>query len=188
MKSLIPLLSIALPVVGGVYWFLNPGRGPMEDVDPNEKAYVEQIDGRIVLHVKGSGYEMGFQQGALLRDHVVKATTGFEQLLGSFQLETGVPRVLLETALDLVYRLCERHIPERYRREMEGLADGSGADLKTIRRAQVVSVVTERGCSAFAVFGKATKDGKVYHGRNFDWVTDAGLQKMAVLILYEPDG
>jgi hypothetical protein len=52
----------------------------------------------------------------------------------------------------------------------------------------VVSEVTERGCSAFAVFRKATVGGKLYHGRNFDWTMDGGIQDNPVLIMYEPDG
>ena len=188
MRYIVPILGVVVLLAVFGWWFLNPGRGPVLEVDPHEQGYVEEVDGTIVLHVKGSPYEMGYQHGALLREQARAATDGFDRLVDLAEKETGVPRFVFEIALDGVYRLCHRHIPERYKREMEGLADGAGADLKMIRRAHVVSVVTERGCSAFAVFGKATKSGKLYHGRNFDWVIDAGLQDNAVLVLYEPEG
>jgi len=157
-------------------------------VDPREKGYVEEVDGTVVLHLKGSPYEMGYQHGALMGGKITKAMDGFNRLLDLAEEEMGIPRFVSEFLLDCVYRRCSRYIPDRYKREMEGIADGAGVNLQTVRRAHVVSVVTERGCSAFAVFGKATVGGKLYHGRNFDWTMGAGIQDNAALILYEPDG
>ena len=34
------------------------------------KGFLEEVDGYRVLHLKGTPYEMGFQQGALLRDDI----------------------------------------------------------------------------------------------------------------------
>src|SRR4051794_5787703 len=34
------------------------------------KGFLEEVDGYRVLHVKGTPYEMGFQQGALLKDDI----------------------------------------------------------------------------------------------------------------------
>ena len=145
--------------------------------------YVEEVDGTVVLHLKGSPYEMGYQHGALMGGKITKAMDGFNRLLDLAEEEMGIPRFVSEFLLDCVYRRCSRYIPDRYKREMEGIADGAGVNLQTVRRAHVVSVVTERGCSAFAVFGNATVDG-----RNFDWTMGAGIQDNAALILYEPDG
>lgn len=186
-RLLIVLLCLVLAGISG-YWWLYPSRGPRMAVDPHEKGYVEQIDGTTVLHVKGSPYEMGYQRGALLKEQVETSLAGFDQLLERAKEEVGLPKFAARFVLAIVYRVCEPHIPARYKRELEGLADGAGVDLQTLRGIHVVSVVTERGCSAFAVFGKATLDGKLYHGRNFDWMLDAGLQRTAVLTCYEPEG
>lgn len=172
----------------GAYFYLNPRRGPRLEVDPHKNAYIEQINGTTVLHLKGSGYEMGFQHGALAQNEVRSAMARFDQLLDRAREEVSMPRFATEMVLDAVYRWCEKDIPERYKREMEGLADGAGVPLKKLRRVHVISVVTERDCSVFAVFGSATADGKTYLGRNFDWIMDAGLQNEAALILYEPEG
>lgn len=170
----------------GVY--LNPGRGPKQAIDPHAKGYLEIIEGTRVLHVKGSPYEMGYQYGALLKNEVGKAVAMFDGFLGLAKEEMGIPVFVAKGLLDGVWRRCMPYIPDRYERELEGIADGAGVDLKTLRRMHVVSEVTERNCSVFAVFGKATVDGKTYHGRNFDWVMEGGIQDGGIFILYEPDG
>ncbi|MFO7974566.1 MAG: C45 family peptidase [Candidatus Hydrogenedentota bacterium] len=183
---ILDVLIIAL-ILGG-YFYLNPRRGSRLEVDPHKNAYIEQVHGTTVLHLKGSGYEMGFQHGALAKNQVRAAMARFDRLLDRAREEVNMPRFATEIILDAVYRWCSKDIPERYKREMEGLADGAGVPLQHVRRVHVISVVTERACSVFAIFGTATADGKTYLGRNFDWIMDAGLQKEAALILYEPEG
>ncbi|HEV3006577.1 MAG TPA: hypothetical protein VGX78_19055, partial [Pirellulales bacterium] len=34
------------------------------------EGFLEEVDGYRVLHVKGSAYDMGYQHGALLKDHI----------------------------------------------------------------------------------------------------------------------
>jgi len=188
VKALVVLSVLVVALVAFACWLSHPGRGPQAQVDPHAKGRIEQIDGTLVLHLKGSPYEMGFQHGALAREQVHMAMARVDELLQKAKDEVGLPRFAAEFLLGAEYRLCMPYIPERYQREMEGLADGAGVDLKILRGMLVVSELTERYCSAFAVFGKATGNGRLYHGRNFDWVMDAGLQNDAALILYEPDG
>ena len=40
-------------------------------------------------------------------------------------------------------------------------------------------------CSGFAVFGSATIDGKMYHGRVMDYMTTIGLQDAATTFIVE---
>lgn len=183
--KIIGVLLVALVIAGYIY--ANPGRGPKEAVDPHAKGYVEIVDGGTVVHLKGSPYEMGYQHGALLRGQVHAGTAAFNSLLQQVKDMTGIPLFMLNFGLDCVYRMCMPHIPAHLRREMEGLADGAGADLKTLRRVHIISEVSERNCSSFVVFGDATHDGRLYHGHNFDWNMDAGIQDNAALFLYEPD-
>ncbi len=182
------LVGLVLVVLVSGYVWIHPGRGPVEKVDPKEKGYAEEIDGTLVLHLKGSPYEMGCQRGSMAKDKVQLMVKRFDELLDKAKKEMGLPKFAANLILDITYQLCAPYIPDRYKREMEGLADGSGADLQVIRRGQVISVITERGCSSFALWGKATVDGKLYQGRNFDWILDAGLEDTAVLTLCEPDG
>jgi hypothetical protein len=43
-------------------------------------------------------------------------------------------------------------------------------------------------CSGFALWGKATADGAMLHGRVLDYMRDAGLDKWALVIIQEPEG
>ena len=180
------LVGIVVALAAG-WWYIHPARGPRLAVNPNEKGYVETVEGTVVLHLRGTPYEMGYQHGALAKEKVKKAEAGFNLLLGRAKREVGLPSFATKLILDVVYRLCLNNIPERLLREMEGIADGAGVDLQTIRRMHAVSEVTERHCSVFAAWGKATKDGKMYFGRNFDWMMDGGMQNDAALILYQPE-
>ncbi|MCK5862276.1 MAG: hypothetical protein KAH38_07315 [Candidatus Hydrogenedentes bacterium] len=189
MKRTTVILAGLLLVIsfGGFLW-VNPGRGPREEVNPTNKGWSEEVEGTLVLHLKGTPYEMGYQRGHFAKDKVLLSASIFEGLLEQAKKEMGLPKFAAHLLLDITYQVCAPFIPDRYKREMEGLADASGCNLKMIRRSHVISVLTERGCSTFAVWGNATADGDLYHGRNFDWITTAGLEDTAILTLYEPDG
>lgn len=188
MRACAALVLLFIVLAGAAYWYTHPMRGPKENVDPNAKGRLERVDGAVILHLKGTPYEMGYQHGALAREQVRRAMSRVDALLKEAQEEVGLPPFAAKLILGLEYRICMPYIPERYQREMEGLADGAGVDLNRLRWMLVVSELTERNCSAFAVFGKATGNDKLYHGRNFDWMIEAGLQDDAALICYEPDG
>ncbi len=187
-RILLATVGLILALIFGGFLWLNPGRGPREEVDPYEKGWHETVEDTLVIHLRGAPYEMGYQRGYFARDKVALSVEIFDGLLDQAQEEMGLPRFAANLILDVTYQLCAPFIPERYKREMEGLADASGFNLKIFRRAHVLSVLTERACSSFTVWGNATEDGKLYHGRNFDWITSAGLEDTAVLALYEPDG
>ena len=44
------------------------------------------------------------------------------------------------------------------------------------------------GASGFAVSGKATTDGTLYHGRVLDYMTEIGLQDSAAAFVIAPEG
>ena len=144
------------------------------------KGYLERVGTQLVLHLKGSPEEMGRQHGVLLKDHVQTNIRAL-QSKGKDALGSGN-----ESMLDVVWRQQLKYLPERYVGEMRALAEGAGLDFDLIRRANTVPELFH--CSGFAVFGKATKDGKLYHGRVLDYGVDKGLQDHAVVIIAEPDG
>jgi len=140
-----------------------------------------------VLCLQGDPYVMGFEYGRLLKKEVQELHGRFDLLMNEMARETlHVPPWIVRRVLDVVYRCSGPHIPARFRRELEGLSDGAQVPLQDLRRLHVLSVITERACSSFAVFGQATADGKVYHSRNFDWTMEIGLQDYPVLVVYKP--
>ncbi len=143
------------------------------------KGYLEKVGTQLVLHLKGSPEEMGRQHGVLLKDHIAQVIKGINGKAG----ESGM---MAEATLDMVWRHQTPFIPERYVNEMRGLAEGCGIDFDTIRRANSIPELFH--CSGFALFGTATIDGTLYHGRILDYGVDLGLQDHAVVIIAEPDG
>lgn len=151
------------------------------------EGFLEEIDGYLVLHVKGTHYEMGYQHGVLLKQHVldnmhyilrVKAREASLDLLGL--------RLTPKEIIEHIMAFQRRHVPERFRQEMEGLAAGSGCDAQDVLVGNFIPELFH--CSGFAVMNGATQDGTLYHGRVLDYAIDWRLQEHAVLVVAEPDG
>jgi isopenicillin-N N-acyltransferase like protein len=151
------------------------------------KGWLETINGYPVLHLKGSPREMGFQHGALLKEHVQKNMHNLLEVKGDTTLvELGPIKVKPKAAIEAIIEIQKPFIPKRYFEEMEGLA--AGADV-SIRDARITNFIPELfHCSGFALMNSATKNGKLLHGRVLDYAVDWGLQEHAVIIVAEPDG
>lgn len=156
--------------------------------------FLEEVNGYRVLHVKGTPYEMGYQQGALLKNDVhdlvrflfdVKAKEFSEQL----KLDVGPLGSLKPDAkaiITMITQIQRPYVPERFFEELRGLADGSGVPYQDIVAANFIPELFH--CSGFALGGSATKDGTLYHGRILDYGCDWRLQEHAVLTIAEPEG
>ena len=151
------------------------------------QGFLEEVDGYRVLHLKGSGYEMGYQQGALLKEHIqgnidylfnVKAKQKPLEFLG-VELD---PKQLIS----MIVAIQRRHMPERFLEELRGVADGAECPLEDVMAANFIPELFH--CSGFAVMKGATKDGTLYHGRVLDYSIDWGLQEHAVLVVAQPEG
>ena len=151
------------------------------------------IDGYRVLHLEGTPYQMGYQQGVLLRDDVrelvrflfdVKAKEFSEEAQIRHRGIRNQARRTLHHSHNLEDSAEIR--PDRFYEEMQGLADGSGMTLDDIVCANFIPELFH--CSGFALAGSATKNGNMYHGRILDYGTDWRLQDHAVLVVAKPDG
>jgi hypothetical protein len=157
--------------------------------------FLEEVDGARVLHVEGTPYEMGFQHGALMKDEIralvrflfdVKAKEFSEQL----QVDLGGGLLKLKpdakAIIGTITEIQKKHVPPAYFEEMRGVADGSGVAYDEIVKANFIPELFH--CSGFALSGKATKDGTLYHGRILDYGCDWRLQEHAVLVVAKPAG
>lgn len=151
------------------------------------QGFLEEVDGYLVLHLRGSPYEMGYQHGALLKDHIREnirylfEVKGRERTLRFLGLEL--------TPKDLIARIAaiqRRHVPEWFHQELAGLAAGADCPLQDVIVANFIPELFH--CSGFAVAGSATQGGTLYHGRILDYATDWRLQEHAVLVVAEPEG
>ncbi|MFO0910956.1 MAG: C45 family peptidase [Isosphaeraceae bacterium] len=152
------------------------------------QGFLEEVNGYRVLHVKGSPYEMGYQQGALLKDDIKELVHFlFEVKAKELKVEIGGINLLNpKRAIGGIAATQKKHVPARFYEEMKGIADGAGMDPQDIIAANFIPEMFH--CSGFALSGSATKDGTLYHGRILDYGCDWKLQEHPVLTIAEPTG
>ncbi|RPI81096.1 MAG: peptidase C45, partial [Planctomycetaceae bacterium] len=90
------------------------------------KGWLELVDGYPVLHLKGTPYEMGYQQGALLKDRVRSNMHNLLEVKGSQKLKLGLVSVKPRAVIEAITTIQKPFVPAKYYEEMEGLAAGSG--------------------------------------------------------------
>ncbi|MBM3334455.1 peptidase C45, partial [Candidatus Sumerlaeota bacterium] len=148
------------------------------------KGWLERRAGNLVLHVAGTPYEMGYQHGVLLRPQI-------QQLVARLYA-IGAAQALLDpkkpalSQLKKAYDRCLPHIPKDCLDEMRGLADGSSVSLERITTVNMIPELFH--CSGFALWGRATKGGALYHGRILDYAMEIGYHQFALLIVAHPQG
>lgn len=143
------------------------------------EGYLETRENQTILHVKGSPYEMGFQHGKLLQEQIARNIATYidtPQAQGSGKVSDfikKIPEVLT-------------FIPEHFKEEMQGIADGSGLPLQKII---ILNLFPEMfHCSGITVTGNATEDHSLYQVRVLDYGIGKNLQTTATLIVAEPVG
>ncbi len=147
------------------------------------KGRLESIDGTRVLFLRGSAEEMGEQHGKLLRQEA-------RNLVDRIVYGVGVGSSIAKGRwffgeIEEAQSRLEPFIPEPYLREMDALA--LAADLHP-QEARLANFFPELfHCSGFALHGKATIDGRMYHGRVLDYLRGLGLEQNAVVMVMQPD-
>ena len=119
-----------------------------------ENGHLETIgngeDEITVAIVKGSPYEMGEALGQLLKGEI-------EQTLSAF-LELGqnaLPERFSDEKLDAAWAAVSPYTSDRFKEELQGLADGSELPLEMLRRAHMIPVMGDYACSGVIVWGDA---------------------------------
>ncbi|MEA3365593.1 MAG: C45 family autoproteolytic acyltransferase/hydrolase, partial [Candidatus Hydrogenedentes bacterium] len=144
-------------------------------------AYLEQIGATRVLHLKGSYYDMGVQHGTLMKDEILAAAKQIK-IIGTLAWKEKDYSVTVREA----WERTNPFIPQAIKDEIRGMAEAAGL---TDEEVQDFTIFPELfHCSGFALWGKATADGALLHGRVLDYMRDAGLDKYALIIIQEPDG
>lgn len=152
------------------------------------EGFLEEVDGYRVLHVKGTPYEMGFQQGTLLREDIRENVRYLFDVKGK-ELKVEVAGLNLLNPRRVIGSIASRqkkYVPERFFEEMRGVADGAGLPVQEVIDANFIPELFH--CSGFALGRSTTKDGRVYHGRVLDYGCDWRLQEHAILTVAEPEG
>lgn len=150
-------------------------------------------DGRIrVVYLQGTPYEIGYQQGVLLRSEI-------QDNLG-YLYKAAVSTFHSEEIFAEAYERMRPFIPQQYVDEMQGLAHGSRLPLHVVHAIHALPEMTEWGgkkrlkdtvqlmmdgklgtsCSNICAGKEVTADGKMYTVRILDW----GLNKISKLHQY----
>jgi len=142
------------------------------------------IDGQRVVLLKGSPEEVGTAHGELLKAEAGRCIDSVLYTFGTAQtIRTGR---WFRSDLEAAYKRLAPHIPERHKRETRAMAVALNLDPELVEALNVFPELFH--CSGFAVFGKATADGKLYHGRVLDYMTTIGLQDSATTFIVNVDG
>jgi isopenicillin-N N-acyltransferase like protein len=136
-----------------------------------------------VLLLQGTPYQMGYAHGRLLAGDV--QSTIMRVALVS-QASDLTKKKAPGSTLAEIYRRTLPYVPARYREEVAGLADGAGINRGLAELANLFPEMFH--CSGFALYGKATKDGKLIHGRLLDYMVGSGLQNYGIVIVCRPTG
>ncbi|HML75125.1 MAG TPA: C45 family autoproteolytic acyltransferase/hydrolase [Anaerohalosphaeraceae bacterium] len=157
---------------------------PLRPVRTYGRGMLLDAGGQRVLLVAGTPYEMGYQQGKLLAEEcrdLIQKVLFFTRAAEA----AGQKEFLKLGSLEEALARSGKFIDRRFYEEMKGLSEGAGIPMHDVELANIFPELFH--CSGFAVFGKATHNGTLFHGRILDYMTEAGLQDFAVITIAKPD-
>ncbi len=175
--------------------------------------WLEQHGDVRVVHLAGDFKEMGRQHGALLAEDVRRGPIPYyeemvERLISRAALGKATPYLWPRIQKVLGSRV-EAAFPDFAKETIAGLALGAGIDEEEMMagctmpdslvwlvgqmmryggRGPAVAhrVGLELGCTSAVAWGKSTKDGKLYHARNFDYHGVHAWPETKTLLFHEP--
>ena len=154
--------------------------------------WIEENDGIIILHLNGSYYDMGYQHGFLLKDEIKENM----RMITSFFERRGYSYDVIREIWDVM----KVFLPQQYKDEMQGMADGLGASFDEVAVYNTWPAVVNHifvACCGASIWDSATVDGKLYHMRSLDILhpglgikdpdTGTFFRENQVLIVRKPD-
>lgn len=142
------------------------------------------VGGQRLALLSGTPQQIGRAHGELLGQECVRCIDSVLYAFGTVQtIRTGR---WFRQELERAYQQLAPHIPEDHKSETRALASSLAMDERLVETINVFPELFH--CSGFAVFGNATQDGKLYHGRVLDYMTTIGLQDAATTFIVAVDG
>ncbi|CUI16659.1 conserved hypothetical protein [Candidatus Protochlamydia naegleriophila] len=145
------------------------------------KGLLESKESQLILHLKGTPYQMGYQHGRLLKSAI------------AYNVERYIDqKILLGRDMPIIKQFMETlpsimpHIPQSMIDELCGMADGAQLPFEKLLLLNLFPEMFH--CSGLTVSGQATEKGELYHVRVLDYGAGQDLQDTAVLMVMEPLG
>jgi hypothetical protein len=132
-----------------------------------------------LVEVSGSSYEMGYQHGAQVSDLIGKYLVWIDKLTGKGRDE------LCRNAMAFLPLMAK--LSSDFVEEIRGLADGAGISFEEAVLCQArgeAAKVSDEACTAFALTGKATRNGVTLAGQNQDLAPEYA--DVAILLRVNP--
>lgn len=161
------------------------------------EGFLEEQNGRHLLHVKGSAYERGRQYGELLGDEV----HAILQRLYGYAATFKVPAFFASLVPPVIAPLYRPYFPADVIDSLNGIIDGAARRSPpvalTLDELVFMNAIIDIGamanipifkCSGHAVWGPRTKGGKMFQLRNVDLLVGSGLESHSVAVIEKPDG
>ncbi len=145
-----------------------------------------------IVWLKGTPYEMGFQQGTLLKDELKK---GLEYINNDPLLSQQEQMARDMGVMDIAIKQSYPEIVE----ECKGLVDAAKDTGWTYQKCiilnfgdvfmeYIIDGMPESACSQAAVAYNATQDGRLYHGRILDWSKIDYILDNPTIFIRQPKG
>ncbi|MBU1108503.1 MAG: peptidase C45 acyl-coenzyme A:6-aminopenicillanic acid acyl-transferase [Candidatus Riflebacteria bacterium] len=139
--------------------------------------------GQTLVVLSGTPEQIGTAHGLLLQPWNKELVDSTVYLIGLYQTISKGKWFLSD--LEDAWKRLSPNIPVDLHREMEALA--SACPDISLREVRLSNIFPEYfHCSGFAMFGRATTNGVLYHGRILDYMTEIGLQNNAVAFVIKP--
>lgn len=137
-----------------------------------------------IITLSGSHYEMGLQYGVLLRDEYTKAIEKNKTIINAVKDSSPALLKPFVSALfkNQVNKKFLKHLPEIYREELQGIADGSGVPFSDVVFTAAGSGTLDLACTSLI----SKSDSSILLGKNLDWAPNF-YGKMPVIVKYQPD-
>lgn len=153
-----------------------------------EKGRLEERNGILVLYLKGSPYEMGYQQGMLAKHLMGKSKEAFDKAVPPIK-GGRVGEWIIKKYLFWKLEKMEKYVPEEFIEELKGMAHSVTEREIDYREILLYHAMRDIGqvlmCSSFIALPQATKNRELIYGRNFDFLKGGSLENLVTF--YEPD-
>jgi len=179
----------------GIFFLAFAGRAEVLKVYRAESGvgWLERSEqGDLILHLEGSWYDMGYEQGKLLKKECLITLNSVKGLLRSY-LPFASFKLTKKLLYKTVYKREEPYIPEEFKQELKGLADALEIRVEDLQALHAMIFIAS--CSGASAFGRATKDGELYQTRSLDYPltfidpkTKTPLQNQSLIVVYKPKG
>ena len=150
------------PVAGARRWpWLRRSRAETKTIARCGQGFLEEVDGYRVLHLKGTPYEMGYQQGALLKDDIRELVRFlFEVKAKEVKVEVGGIKLLdPKRAIGGIAATQKKYVPDAVLRGAAAAwPTAAGLDVQDVIAANFIPEMFH--CSGFALAARPRRTAR----------------------------